>query len=119
MNIETALFGEYGIEVWIASILWSFLGAVIVKVKFLPSNLTWSDFKFKIWINENSIDFIKAILFSIIILRLGDTAINLFEYYAQELPIEIEDFIIFNLFISLYLQYKLHKSRKPKINKDS
>lgn len=113
MDFQTALLGEHTVEIWIASLLWAFLGALIVKIKYLPKNLKWSEFSFKLWFNENIFDFIKAISYAVILLRLGDAAIQLFEHYSgDKIPFEVTDFAMFVMFVSIYIQVKLHNNKK-------
>lgn len=112
MDFKTAIFGQHDLSIWFASILWAFIGAIIVKAYYMPNKMTWTQFSLRIWIDENALDFIKSIVYAILILRLGDLAITLFEIYFEKLPIQIEDFVILNLFISIFIQNYLHKKRK-------
>jgi hypothetical protein len=116
MEFKIAVFGQHGLAIWFASLLWSFIGAVIVKVKYLPADLKWKNFSFKVWLGENAFDFIKSIVYAILILRLGDLTLQLFEKYYEKIPVQIDDFVVLTLFISIYIQYKLHNSRKNKTN---
>lgn len=113
MDLKTAIFGDHELTIWVASIIWAFIGALIVKVKYLPKNLTWEQFSFKKWLNENVFDFVKAISYAVIILRLGDVAIQLFEYYSgDKIPFQVTDFVMFVMFVSIYIQVKLHNNKK-------
>lgn len=109
MELLHQLLGEHAIEVWIAGMFWSLLGIIAVKLYFLNSKVK---FNLKFWINDNLIDVIKGLFWSLVILRLGDYVIHLLrDKFDFTIP-ETTDFVIYMIVISGAIQYKLHKSRK-------
>lgn len=115
--MKQILFGNHEIATWIGCLVWSLIGALGVKLKYLPSDLEWKDFKFSYWINKNALDFIKAIVLSVIILRIGgDLSIKGFEYFVGEkLPFKIDDIVVLSFFIAVLTQNYLHKSKRKKV----
>jgi len=104
------LLGEHAVEVWIAGIWWSFLGIVAVKLYYLNPKVKFS---FKFWINDNFLDVVKGLFWALIILRLGDYIIHLAQDKLDWSIPETTDFVIYMIVISGFIQYKLHKKRKP------
>lgn len=110
MDFQTALLGEHTLGIWIASLLWSFFGSLAVKGYFLPKGLKWKEFSFVKWFDENLIDFFKANLYAMILIRLGDAGIDIAEYFVGEsLPFVVDDFVMSVSIITAGIQYKLHK----------
>lgn len=112
-NFLHLLIGQHALDVWGAGLIWSIIGMIAVKLRFLPNDLTWNSFKFFYWLNDNAIDFIKGIWWSLVALRLGDILIHLIEKYTEFVLPETTDFVIIMILVSGLIQYKLHKNRKP------
>lgn len=107
------VFGQHAWQIWGAGLPWSLIAIIGVKMKFLPSDMKWSDFKVKYWLNENGLDILKGILWAMLIMRLGDVAIHLIEKHAAFDVPETTDFVIVMIVISGFIQYRLHKNRTP------
>ena len=118
-NTLHAIFGEHAIDIWVAGFIWALIGIIGVKVWFLirEHHVNIKSFKFKFWINDNAIDVIAGMVFSLIILRLGDYVIHLLQdKWAFTIP-ETTDFVIYMIVISGAIQWYLHKNRTP-VSKD-
>lgn len=110
MELLHQILGEHAIEVWIAGMFWALLGIIAVKLYFLNSKVK---FNLKFWINDNAIDVAKGMFWAMVILRLGDYIIYLAEDKLDLTVPETSDFVIYMIVISGYIQYRLHKNRKP------
>lgn len=110
MELLHQLLGEHAIEIWVAGMFWSLLGIIAVKLWFLNSKVKFS---LKFWLNDNLIDVIKGMFWALVILRLGDYILHLAEDKLKWTIPETTDFVIYMIVISGFIQYKLHKNRKP------
>lgn len=110
MNILNELLGENALEIWIAGIFWAFFGIISVKLWFLNSEVK---FNLKYWLNDNILDIVKGLIWALVILRLGDIVIQILKNkFGYDLP-ETTDFVAAMILISGFIQYRLHKKRKP------
>lgn len=109
MKIFDELLGAHAIEVWIAGMFWALLGIIAVKLYYAPSK----GFNIKYWLNDNLIDVLKGFLWALVILRLGDYVLKLIATKLDFTIPETTDFVIVMIVISGFIQYKLHKKRKP------
>ena len=114
MDFLKHLQGGNSIEVWISGIVWSFVGIALVKLFYYKRVGTFS---IKFWLNDNIKDVGLGFLLSIILLRMGKFAIRMFERAFEWEIGEVEDFVAFMIFVSIFIQHKLHKNREP-ISKD-
>ena len=109
--MKQALFGEHGFEVWIGAFIWTLIGIVLVKTYFYNSA---NKFNLKFWLNDNLKDTLLGLLSSLVILRLGDGTLHILEdKFDYSVPFDTNDFVGFLLVVSIFIQYKLHKARKP------
>lgn len=110
MDFLTHLQGGNSIEVWVSGIAWSFVGIALVKLFYYKRT---SAFSFKFWINDNIKDVGLGFLLSLIVLRMGNFGVRMFERAFDWQIGEVEDFVAFMIFVSIFIQYKLHKNREP------
>ena len=116
MNIKNAILGGHGWQVWLAALVWTLVGIIIVKVFYYNRKVK---FNLKYWINDNIKDVALGFLFCLIMLRLGDGAIHILEERFQyDVPFDTDDFVGVLLILSIFLQNRLHKKRTPIINND-
>ena len=110
MELIDHLQGGNPIEVWIAGLIWSGMGIALVKVYYYRKEY---NFNIKYWINDNIRDIGVGFLIAIVLLRMGDIAIKIIEQVSNYNLGEVNDFVAFMLFSSIYIQYKLHINRIP------
>lgn len=104
------LQGGNALEVWIAGLIWTCIGIALVKLYFYKR-----EYKFNIlyWLNDNIKDVGLGLLICLILLRMGNLAIKLIEQISNYQLGEVKDFVAFLLFTAIFIQYRLHKARKP------
>lgn len=108
-QLTEQLLGQHTLEIWIAGIIWSFIGIIAIKMWYAPKK----GFKIKFWINDNLIDIFKGLIWALVILRLGDYTLQLIEkFWDYKLP-PTTDFVGIMIVISGIIQYFLHKNRTP------
>lgn len=116
--MKEELFGEHGLEIWIAGIFWVILSLLLYKLfELIKSNkVTMATFKFRYWINANLFVCMFGIIASLLILRLGDYAFHIANKFGYEFG-ETKDFVAWMIPITWFVQWKLEKLKKPVINK--
>lgn len=110
MELLNQLLGKHAIEVWIAGLAWSLAGIIAVKLYFLNSKVKFS---LKYWLNDNLVDVLKGMFWAMVILRMGDYVLHLAKDKLEWTIPETTDFVIIMIVVSGFIQYKLHKNRKP------
>lgn len=113
LSIKTAFFGNQDISVWLAGLMWSFIGIIGVKVWFLQNGFSLKTFSFKYWINDNLVDILKGLVASIVMLRLEDYGLSLLRDKFQINVPDSADFVMVLLVLSALVQVRLHKKRTP------
>ena len=113
LSIKTAFFGNQDISVWLAGLVWSFVGILGVKIWFLQNGFDFKTFSFKYWINDNLVDILKGLMISIVMLRLEDYGLSLLKNKFQINVPESADFVMILLVLSALVQIRLHKKRTP------
>lgn len=107
------LLGEHTFAIWVAGILWAFIGIAAFKL--------WSvwkaknkdpkfKFSFKTWFNENTIDFMIGVVVALIVLRMGDYSFQLAAKFGYDWG-RSEDFVAAMIPISAFIQWRLDKAR--------
>ena len=110
MNLINQILGDQPFAVWLAGILWSFIGIMAVKLYYLKPQ---TKFNLTYWLNDNLLDVLKGLFWALIILRLSDYGVNLLrEQTSLNLP-QTPDFVIYMIIISGIIQVRLHSKRKP------
>ena len=103
------LLGDNNGAIWLAGMIWSLIGVLLIKVYFYDRNT--GKFNFKFWLNDNGRDVLLGIIISAIALRLGDYSLEfLRDKFGYNLG-ETSDFVGAMILISAFVQYKLHKKR--------
>lgn len=110
MTLKEAIFGEHGLQVWIAAMLWTMVGIAIVKTYYYNRA---NKFNLRFWLNDNLKDVLLGFLSCLVGLRLADQLIHLLAENGISLPIDTDDFVIVMLVVSIYIQNRLHKNRNP------
>lgn len=113
LSIKTAFFGNQDLSVWLAGLIWSFVGIVGVKVWFLQNGFSLKTFSFKYWLNDNLVDILKGLVVSIVMLRLEDYGLSLLRDKFQINVPDSADFVMILLVLSAIVQIRLHKKRTP------
>lgn len=101
--------GQHAIEIWLSGIYWALLSIILVKVYYYNAA---NKFNLKYWFNDNIKDVILGFGATLLVLRLGDYAFHIAEQFGFNVG-EVNDFVAFIIPVSIYIQYKLHNSRKP------
>lgn len=115
MELINEILGKHPLEIWGAGLIWSLIGIIAVKLYYLSDKI--ESFSLTFWLKDNGIEIIKGIIWAMVIIRLGDVAIDLLkDKFKYDLP-ETTDFVALMILISGFIQYKLHKKRKPLIKK--
>ncbi|MDO6813830.1 hypothetical protein [Tenacibaculum soleae] len=110
MELLKQILGSQSVEVWLAGMFWSLQGIIAIKLYYLPSK---EKFNLKFWLNDNLIDVVKGLFWSLVALRLGDYLIQVLRQKMNfDLP-ETTDFVVYMIIISAVIQYKLHQNRTP------
>lgn len=110
------LFGESTGAQYLASLVWILISIAGVKLFYYPAGIK---FKFLKWVNENLKDVLLGIIVSFGVLRLGEWGISFVESkFALDLP-EATDMISVIIIVTVLIQIKLHKERKPIVKTDN
>ena len=113
LSIKTAFFGNQNISVWLAGLIWSFVGIIGVKIWFLQNGFSLKTFSFKYWVNDNLVDILKGLVVIIVMLRLEDYGLSLLRDKFQINVPDSADFVMVLLVLSALVQVRLHKKRTP------
>lgn len=110
MELWKQLQGGNTIEIWFAGLIWTIIGISLVKLYYYKKNYK---FNLKYWLNDNIKDVALGLLISLVLLRMGNFGLRIFEKVFSYKLGEVKDFVAFMLFASIFIQYQLHKRRKP------
>lgn len=101
--------GQHAIEIWLSGMYWALFSILLVKVYYYnPAH----KFQLKYWLNDNLKDVLLGFGLSLLVMRLGDYAFHIASEFGFNVG-EVTDFVAFIIPVSIYIQYKLHKNRKP------
>lgn len=112
------IIGNQGLAQVLAFTFFTIFGMLIVKIvrydlkrkkmllKKVPFNIT---FDFKIWLNDNLIDFILAYMVSFSLFRFFPDALSFLNRFFPDTIPNFSDKMFYGLLLGIFFQYILHK----------
>lgn len=104
---------------WFSAMGWTIIGILFYKAWIYPHG---AGFNVKKWFKENIADVIRGLLFTLILVKLGDVVFQLLAVFGIDVSVISEmikkanlDPIQLSLIASVWIQHVLYKRRKKKM----
>ena len=101
---------------WFSAIGWTLIGFLFYKAWIYPHGVGFNPKK---WLKENTLDLIRGLLFTLVVVKLGDVLFQLLSWVGLDTAKIIEiikeanlDPVQLALLASIWIQHLLYKRRK-------